>query len=106
IGLPGLSSVSGAKVRMMSPAALSTLITSAPQSAISPAQPGPATQVDHSTTFRSDNSIGDSRQRKRAEPGGPAPIPYPDWAGLEVHVAHAAGHAAARGAAGVLLRRL
>ena len=50
-GLPGLSAVSGKKARVASPTALSTLITSAPQSARIPAQLGPATQVDHSTTF-------------------------------------------------------
>src|SRR5512135_2696018 len=56
IGLPGLSSVSGQKPRVASPAALSILMTSAPQSAITAAQPGPATQVDHSTTLRSDSN--------------------------------------------------
>src|SRR5471032_56796 len=55
IGLPGVSAVSGQKVRVASPAALSILMTLAPQSAITAAQPGPAIQVDHSTTLRSDS---------------------------------------------------
>src|SRR5690348_8155421 len=57
-GLPGLSAVSGKNWRVASPAGLSTLTTSAPQSARRPAQEGPATHVDHSTTFRPDKSMG------------------------------------------------